>query len=120
MSRVEDLPERWKGALYMEDVILDGTTIEELVTQINFLRGSLYGQAMLIDAAEEKAVELEEQVELARDYQREIDARLVDGLPHYVRMESSPGYVVGGYSIPNTETSYVYDVDPAKAIRESK
>ena len=66
--------------------------VNDLIMEINYLRGMVMG-------FEAKVNELEEKFDMALDYQREVDARLVDS---FVTMKhvKSDGETVFRYDVP--------------------
>lgn len=50
----------------------------EALMTVNFRTGIAYGLAVRADSLEARVVELEAQLEIAFEYQRELDARLVE------------------------------------------
>ena len=67
---------------WMETTIPYGTerTKEDLIVSINYRNGYALGLAMKINDLEEKLAEAEQKFDLARQYQREVDAQLVESL----------------------------------------
>jgi hypothetical protein len=66
IQHVEDWPEN-------DEPIWNLTKVREIVSQLNYLKGSYVGHEL-------KIKELEEKFEMALEYQREVDAQLLERL----------------------------------------
>lgn len=74
-DKIEDVPEWIRTATpYSDDLTVDG-----LLDRVNFLKGAYAGHIYRLNEQRERIEELEEMVELARDYERERIAQYFEG-----------------------------------------
>lgn len=101
--------------MYMEELLR--TPNETLLSEINFRRGEVMGYQAKVRELTRQLEEAEEKLDMAFDYQKEVDAQVVEKLYRFVDQDIEEIITFSGGPEQIIHYKYTYYKDPVEAIR---